>query len=172
LKSSVQRYCSGSKSRTRESRQCEWACWDSGLPAAQRQAEFFPEGYDLEAAIYLDMPDPQVRHRVRSRRLCDRCGIDYALIESRPRREDICEFCAGRLVTREDDTPEALTRRLRDHHQTADPVLELLRDRVRVFVVDASRDPDMVQHEIYTRLGLLSPHTPGDGSADPIEAAG
>lgn len=108
-----------------------------GFPRNRTQAEFFLERYDLDAVIHLDTPDSQIRDRVLSRR----------------------------TVTREDDTPEALTTRLRDYRRDIAPVLELLRRKAPVFVVDASRDPDTVQDEIRTRLGLRSPQTPGDGSA-------
>jgi adenylate kinase len=142
-----------------------------GFPRNLRQAEFYLESYDLDAIIYLDIPDSRVRHRVLSRRRCDRCGIDYTLT-SRPQRENICDGCDGQLMTREDDTPEALTTRMRELHKGIDPALDLLRRRASVFVVDASRDPDPVQQEIRAHLGLLSPHTPGDGSAAQVEDAG
>jgi adenylate kinase len=138
-----------------------------GFPRNRRQSEFFLQSYDVDAMIYLDIPDSEVGHRVRSRRLCGRCGIDYGLIESRPQREDSCDVCDGKLVTREDDTPEVLAARLDDYHDTMGPVLELFRRRTHVFMIDASRDPETVQHEIRARLGLASPGDPGDGPADP-----
>jgi adenylate kinase len=149
-----------------------------GFPRNLRQAEFYLESYDLDAAIYLEVPDALVRRRVLSRRLCDRCGADHTLLTSGSnrtggsRREDICEVCAGQLVTREDDTPEVLATRIHDHRKDIDRVLDVLRRRTRVSVVDASHDLDSVQHEIRARLGLLPPQTPGDGSAGPVEEAG
>ncbi|WP_248966404.1 adenylate kinase family protein [Sphaerisporangium perillae] len=139
-----------------------------GFPRNRRQAEFFLESYDLDAVIYLDIPDSQVRHRVLSRRLCERCGVDYSLIESRPEQEDVCDVCADSLVTREDDTPEALTARLFDYHKDIDVVLELLGRKAGVFVIDASRDQGTVHAEILSRLGLPSPPSPG-GSAGMAE---
>lgn len=125
-----------------------------GFPRNRRQAEFFLERYDLDAVVFLDLPDSQVRGRVLSRRLCERCGMDYALIESRPEQEDLCDVCDGRLVTREDDTAEALTARIRDYRKDIEPVLELLGRKTRVFMVDASRDPGSVQAQIRACLGL------------------
>ena len=79
-----------------------------GFPRNARQAEFFLEGYDIDAVIHLDLPDSEVRRRVLARRLCSGCGMDYNLIEGRPREEGKCDVCGGTLVTREDDTEEAL----------------------------------------------------------------
>ncbi|MER7506592.1 nucleoside monophosphate kinase [Nonomuraea pusilla] len=130
-----------------------------GFPRNRRQAEFFLEGYDVDAVIHLDLPDEEVRRRVLARRLCSRCGKDYNLISRRPEVEGRCDVCGGELVTRADDTPEALDRRLADHHRTTDPVLELFRRKEHVVTVDASAGMDAVQQRIRDRLGL-PPHLP------------
>ncbi|WP_285619454.1 adenylate kinase family protein [Actinoallomurus iriomotensis] len=127
-----------------------------GFPRNRRQAEFFLERYDLDAVICLDVSDAQARDRALSRRLCGDCGLDYNLIGGRPRREGVCDSCGGRLETREDDTPEALTARIEDHRESIAALLDRLRRKVPVFVVDASRDPDTVQEEIRMLLGLPS----------------
>jgi adenylate kinase len=139
-----------------------------GFPRSRRQAEFFLESYDIDGVIYLDLPDSEVRRRVLSRRLCSVCGMDYNLIEDRPRRSGRCDVCGGELVTREDDTPEALAARLREYHDKTDPVLELFRRKEFVFVIDARRDPETVQGDIRERLGLNGRHPvrpSEDGSA-------
>jgi adenylate kinase len=84
--------------------------------------------------------------------------MDYNLIEDRPKRPGFCDVCGGELVTREDDTPEALAARLREYHEKTDPVLELFRRKEFVFVIDARRDPETVQREIRERLGLDGRH--------------
>jgi adenylate kinase len=143
-----------------------------GFPRNRRQARFFLETYDIDAVIYLEISDAQVRDRVLARRLCSRCGVDYALIESRPRREGTCDSCDGPLVARDDDTPEALTARIHDYRRNIGPVLELLRRKAPVFVIDASGDPDTVQAEIRTRLGLVSPRSSDGGTAGRADDGG
>ena len=111
-----------------------------GFPRNRRQAEFFLESYDIDGVIHLDLPDDEVRRRVLARRLCSRCGLDYNLIAHRPETEGRCDVCGGELVTREDDTPEALAARLRDYHDKTDPVLELFRRKEYVMTIDARAD--------------------------------
>src|SRR5262245_55396718 len=82
-----------------------------GFPRNRRQAEFFLESYDIDGVIHLDLPDGEVRRRVLARRLCSRCGLDYNLITARPAEEGTCDVCGSTLVTREDDTEEALADR-------------------------------------------------------------
>ena len=125
-----------------------------GFPRNGPQAEFFLESYDIDGVIYLDLPDSEVRRRVLSRRLCSGCGMDYNLIAHRPKVEGRCDVCGGALVTREDDTEEALAARLDAFHEKTGPVLDLFRRKEYVVVVDARPDRDTVQRIIRERLGL------------------
>jgi len=125
-----------------------------GFPRNGPQAEFFLESYDIDGVIHLDLPDSEVRRRVLARRLCSRCGLDYNLIASRPVEENVCDVCGGRLVLREDDTPEALEMRLKEYHEKTKPVLDTFRRKEYVVSVDATRPPAEVQAEIRTKLGL------------------
>jgi adenylate kinase len=134
-----------------------------GFPRNARQAEFFLESYDIDSVIHLDMPDSEVRRRVLARRLCTGCGMDYNLIQGRPKQDGICDVCGGTLVTREDDTEEALVVRLRDYHDKTDPVLDLFRRKEYVAVVDATPSKDAVQQAIRDTLGL-PPYKPGNSA--------
>jgi adenylate kinase len=125
-----------------------------GFPRNQPQARFFLESYDIDAVILLDLPDELVTRRVLSRRLCSRCGLDYNLLSSRPAVPDVCDVCGGQLVTRADDTAEALAARLGDYHAKTRPVLELFRAKEIVLEVDAQPPAAEVQAEIRSRLGL------------------
>ncbi|MET9249771.1 nucleoside monophosphate kinase [Nonomuraea sp. NPDC003709] len=130
-----------------------------GFPRNRRQAEFFLESYDIDGVIHLDLPDEEVRRRVLARRLCSRCGMDYNLIAHRPAEEGRCDVCGGELISRADDTPDALARRLREYHSKIDPVVELFRGKEYVMTVDARSDKATVQRTIRTRFNL-PPYTP------------
>ncbi|MEV4535344.1 nucleoside monophosphate kinase [Asanoa sp. NPDC049518] len=125
-----------------------------GFPRNVRQAGFFLESYDIDGVIHLDLPDEEVQKRVLSRRLCAACGMDYNLISDRPEVEGKCDVCGGPLVTRDDDTPEALAARLRDYYGKTEPVLELFRRKEYVLTVDARPDPATVQKAIRAGLNL------------------
>jgi adenylate kinase len=125
-----------------------------GFPRSRNQAEFFLESYDIDGVIHLDLPDDEARRRVLGRRLCSRCGMDYHVIDDRPTIEGRCDVCGGELVTRDDDTEEALTTRLREYHERTDPILELFRRKEFVVTVDARPDKVSVQQAIRHRLGL------------------
>jgi adenylate kinase len=125
-----------------------------GFPRNVRQAEFFLESYDIDGVIELDLPDAEVSRRVLARRLCSGCGLDYNLMAHRPKRDDVCDVCGGKLVVREDDNPEALAVRLRDYHEKTRPVLELFERKEFVVTVDATQPVATIQAEIRHRFDL------------------
>jgi adenylate kinase len=138
-----------------------------GFPRNERQAEFFLESYDIDGVIHLDLPDSEVRRRVLARRLCSRCGMDYNLIASSPRVPGQCDACGGSLVTREDDTEEALAVRLREYHEKTNPVLAIFARKEYVLTVDARPGPEDIQREIRGRLNLPAYREPS-GNAQPV----
>jgi len=125
-----------------------------GFPRNERQAEFFLESYDIDGVIHLDLPDSEVRRRVLARRLCSGCGLDYNLIASSPRVAGRCDVCGGELITREDDTEQALAVRLSEYHEKTNPVLAIFRRKEYVLTVDARPDPESIQQMIRDRLSL------------------
>ena len=125
-----------------------------GFPRNRPQADFFLESYDIDGVIALELPDSEVRRRVLNRRLCAGCGLNYNLIGSTPKVPGRCDACGGELVTREDDTEEALAVRLRDYHEKTNPVLDLFRRKEYVITVDARPPPEVVQQDIRDQLGL------------------
>ena len=130
-----------------------------GFPRNAQQAEFFLESYDIDAVILLEMPDSEVTRRVLSRRVCSSCGLDYNLLGRRPEKPDTCDTCGGRLVSREDDNPDALAARLRDYHSKTKPIIELFERKEFVARVDATLSIPEVQADIRRHLGITDPAT-------------
>ena len=67
----------------------------------------------------------------------------------------MCDNCGGRLVTRPDDTPEAIRSRLRDYREKTQPILDLLCEKEMIVRVDGTPTPDVVQSDMRRKLGLL-----------------
>lgn len=125
-----------------------------GFPRNHRQARFFLESYDIDAVINIKMPDEVVMQRVLSRRLCSGCGLDYNLIHHRPKVAKTCDVCGGELITRADDTPEALQGRLNDFHSQTEPVLQIFAQKELVVNVDGVQSVDQVEADILAALGV------------------
>ncbi len=125
-----------------------------GFPRNAAQAEFFLESYDVDAVIHIDVPDSVVRQRVMARRQCSQCGLDYNLMHHRPVVETVCDVCGGTLVTRDDDSEEALAKRLHDYNTKTLPTLELFQKKELVIHADGTQSIEHVQNEIREKLNL------------------
>ncbi len=138
-----------------------------GFPRNAAQTEFFLENYDIDAVIVIELEEETALARIQSRRLCSSCGLDYSLIQLRPHVPSVCDNCGGRLVPRDDDTPEAVRTRLKEYREKTRPILDLLRAKELIVSVDGTPAPDVVQAEIRRKLGLGS-DAPGAGELKPL----
>jgi adenylate kinase len=125
-----------------------------GFPRSHPQAEFFLETYDIDAIVHIEVPDDEILIRIDARRLCEKCGLDYNLIEHRPKVENKCDVCGGSLVRRPDDEEAAAKQRMKDYHEKTRPVLEVFARKELVVIVDGLKKPDEIQAEIRSQLSL------------------
>jgi adenylate kinase len=149
----------------------KWRLDLDGFPRNAAQTEFFLENYDIDAVIAIELPEEAAISRMQSRRLCSSCGLDYNLIQLRPKVPDVCDNCGGRLVTRADDTPEAIRARLRDYREKTQPILDLLREKELIVTVNGTPGPDIVQAEMRRRLGLAAEMVEESAERQPVGAA-
>ncbi len=108
------------------------------FPRNSLQAEFFLESYGIDAVLLIDVPNAVVQERILNRRLCSKCGLDYNLIFHRLAVANACDICGGTLISRSDDTPEAVRARLQDYHTKTQPILDLFRRKEPVVTVDGT----------------------------------
>lgn len=125
-----------------------------GFPRNASQAVFFLESYDIDALIYIDVPDEVVIRRALARRKCSQCGLDYNLIHHRPETEGTCDVCGGTLTARADDNHQALAKRLHDFNTKTKPTLEKFDAKELVVHIDGAGSPEEVQADIRKKLRL------------------
>lgn len=107
-----------------------------GFPRTRVQAEYLFENWNLDKAIYLDIPEDIVFQRVMSR---------------------VAEGKGGGFTKRLDDNPEALKIRLREFHDKTQPLLALFDQKGMLVTVDGNQTVEGVFESIVDKLGLTSP---------------
>ena len=125
-----------------------------GFPRNAAQAEFFLESYDIDAVIFIDLPDSAVKERILSRRICEKCHKVYNLLKDPPKEEGKCDDCKGNLYRRPDDNETAIQERLDDYRTFTIPALNLFKGKELVIQVDGAMEVDEVQSDIQRRLQL------------------
>lgn len=121
-----------------------------GFPRTVDQAErleAITSRRPLDMAIDLSVPRELVLERISSRRVCRDCGTNYTATGAQ-RSPWLCEVCGGDVVQRDDDTPEAVNRRLDLYESQTSPLIEFYGGHGRLVVVDGVGSPD----EVFGRL--------------------
>jgi adenylate kinase len=117
-----------------------------GFPRTVNQADQLlqitqPRGIDL--AVNLEVPTDVVLSRLAARRVCSDCGANYSVDEP-PRYPWTCDICGGDVVQRDDDTEEAIKRRLDLYERETAPLVAWFTERDLLVSVDGMGDPDEV----------------------------
>ncbi|MFO7591708.1 MAG: adenylate kinase [Acidimicrobiia bacterium] len=121
-----------------------------GFPRTRRQAVELARILDdqpLDLAIDLDVPTEVVLHRIAGRRVCTQCSRGYH-VDNPPEKAWICDSCGGDVVQREDDTEEAVLRRLELYEVETLPVIQYYRRTGDLAHVDGSWESD----DVFKRL--------------------
>lgn len=108
-------------------------------------------GQPLDGAVYLTSPEPLLVRRLSGRRVCSACGANYHVRTMRPTRAGRCDRCAAALMTRKDDEPKTIRKRLAIDRKAAKPLLQYYRKRRILHLVDGRGHIETV----FTRAGRL-----------------
>ncbi len=117
-----------------------------GFPRTEEQAESLAEitsEQPLDRVIDLDVATDVVLERLASRRVCADCGANYST-HTPPKHNWTCDHCGGDVVQREDDTEDAIKRRLDLYEEETAPLVDWYRRRGLLMVVDGGGDADEV----------------------------
>ena len=120
-----------------------------GYPRTIAQAEALDEmlgemGKRLEHVINLKVDRSLLLARLTGRRICKSCGATYHMVFNPPKREGVCDKCAGELFQRSDDTEEKVGTRLDEYVNKTAPLLDYYREKGLLREVDGEQDIDRV----------------------------
>ncbi|MFZ1488465.1 MAG: adenylate kinase [Ilumatobacteraceae bacterium] len=121
-----------------------------GFPRTVAQAEALDEitaERPIQCVIDLNVPRDLVLQRISSRRVCRDCGTNYTTT-GKEKQPWLCDVCGGDVVLRDDDTPDAVNRRLDLYESQTRPLIEYYSRRDRLAVIDGVGHPD----EVFARL--------------------
>ncbi|MDD3101961.1 MAG: nucleoside monophosphate kinase [Patescibacteria group bacterium] len=123
-----------------------------GYPRTMGQAEFTDKEIGIDFLINLEVPKDMIVGRLSGRRICPQCKKNYHLVTLPPKKDEICDICQVSLVQREDDKPEAITKRLDVYHQTAEPTIEYYRRQNKVIDINGNQSVEKVFEDIKQAL--------------------
>jgi adenylate kinase len=129
-----------------------------GFPRTIPQAEALKEllaklGIELQAAVNLNVPREVILDRLTTRRTCEDCGAIYNVKSNPPKVEGVCDKCGGKVVQRDDETEEAISKRLDVFNEQTAPLVGFYEKEGLLLDVNATSS-DAVVEAIRKHVGV------------------
>ena len=112
----------------------------------------------LDLVVNLDVPTDVVLERLASRRVCTDCGTNYSTFEP-PKNGWVCDHCGGEVVQRDDDTEDAIRRRLDLYERETAPLIEWYEQEGLLLEVDGLGESDVVTARLVAAIDARRPAT-------------
>jgi adenylate kinase len=124
-----------------------------GFPRTAGQAEALDaildeQGDRIDAVVEIQVPREELIERLAGRRVCPVCGAVYHLVADPPRVQGTCDREGATLIQRDDDTPDAIRRRLALYDEQTRPLLSYYEQRGLVTRVDGNQPIEVVTEAI------------------------
>ena len=119
-----------------------------GFPRTLAQAEFLVKHFKVRQVFFLELSEAKAIARISSRRICRDCGQNYNLVSDPPSVENVCDACGGKLIIRNDDKPEAISRRLAEFYEQTLALKDFFAERGLLSEVDAGQEIEGVAKDI------------------------
>ncbi len=97
------------------------------IPQAEALKEMLQEkGRKIDVVLNLTTPKEEIIERITTRRVCSNsdCKTVYNVKLDPPKVEGICDKCGAKLMTRADDTVEAIEVRLENYFKLTNPLTD------------------------------------------------
>jgi adenylate kinase len=102
----------------------------------------------LDLAIWLDVSEDTVRHRIASRLQCQNCGFTTSATSAKFAERPVCPYCDGPLVRRNDDDASVLQNRLAEFNAKTQPLADFYQKVSSLRRIDGNRERDVVFADI------------------------
>jgi adenylate kinase family enzyme len=112
----------------------------------------------IDAVIEIEVPRDDLIARLAGRRVCPVCGAVYHLEADPPRVQGTCDRDGSTLVQRDDDTPDAIRRRLEIYDDQTKPLLSYYEQRGLVTRVDGNQPIEAVTEDIVDAIAAGEAH--------------
>ena len=124
-----------------------------GVPRTIAQAEAIEKmGIRIDKVLELSVADDVIVNRMGGRRVCEKCGASYHIVNKKSKVEGACDCCGGKLVIRKDDQPATVLDRLKAYHEQTEPLVDFYRQRGKLAVIPFNDSIEATTAEIMKAL--------------------
>lgn len=114
-----------------------------GYPRNLKQAQALDDmlkelSIPLTACVYLQIDQEVIVRRLVNRVVCKDCGATYNLLSAKPKEAGKCDFCGGKVVSREDDNAETIRERFVVYQKETAPLIDYYKQKGKLITVDCN----------------------------------
>ena len=120
-----------------------------GFPRTVVQAEKLAQAVKIDAVVELTAGVEVVMDRICSRRVCPQCKAVYN-VKRHP--EETCDACGARLIARDDDKPETVSKRYAVYLEQTQPLIDFYSERGLLHSVNGEADMNDISKEVLEYL--------------------
>ncbi len=106
----------------------------------------------LDYCINMEASLPVIIQRLTGRRVCKQCGAVYHAVNRPPQKKDICDQCAGPLMTRADDVESTIRTRMKEYMANTAPIARYYEQQGKLIKIDADQDSEDVQQVLLKKF--------------------
>ena len=125
-----------------------------GVPRTLAQAEALKDkGVSIDHVVSIELDDSVIEGRMTGRRVCAKCGASYHIAANPPKTEGICDLCQGELVTRRDDAPETVRKRLQVYHASTEVLKDYYAREGKLRLVNGNQSIEDAFQDVLLAIG-------------------
>ncbi len=111
---------------------------------------------EMTAAILIEVPEEEIVRRLGGRRTCEENPSHIYHVEfDPPKEEGVCDLDGAKLIVRDDDTPDVISKRLATYREKTEPLIDYYEERGILNRVKGESPPDEVEERIHAVLATL-----------------
>jgi adenylate kinase len=119
-----------------------------GFPRTVMQAEELEDITDIDIVLNLTAPHEVIIDRITGRLTCSKCDAIYHVKNIRPKKKGVCDVCGGELYQREDQSEDAVKKRLELYVKRTEPLIYYYKKKGKLKEVNVVGKKDDVSERI------------------------
>jgi len=132
-----------------------------GFPRTIPQAEALDralagQGTQIDAVLYIQVPEAELVARLTGRWSCGNCGAIYHMQTKPPKAAGVCDECGGQLSQRADDQPATVNARLETNRAWTEALAEYYGNQGKLHAIDGTGSPDDITARLEGALARVS----------------
>ena len=112
------------------------------------------QGEAIDCVANIRVSEEELVLRLGGRWICKQCQKPYHEINAAPHQEGVCDECGGELYQREDDVPEAVSRRIKVFAEQTAPLIQYYSRKGNLVEVNGEGSIEEVRESLINAIAV------------------